>query len=704
MVALLSKVASNVVFQPSHINAYGPSVLSFLLGNTSGIKLVLKTVTPSNLTGVLPAPSCMEKQTNWSLTQESVSKTALRVQLGLNRSLTLCSGNETGGDCCPQPLCVLEILRVTACREGVPQASLLISVKIYARLLPTGPVSNNKTVIPNQVFHPLGSCPCDMTEGDCDIRCCCDTDCSAETRELFKAQCFKGPFGGATSPPPDYQCSVQSAANAPDWFPFLCVTSTPDNNPGLGLFYQGLTITPEPSPSFQRPVQTPPRPMSDYRQGDPILTRNNQFLTISQKSLTGQCVKNAPVAFLENVKAQCATRLVSCPATPPFQTLPDDLSLQVKDGRGGVITVEVTDLLFTGLNSSVISPDPKQMSAGKEGGEVCVNVTLALDYKFFWQGNGLTNITLTRTVGTFPLNNSVVLTTNYSTVFLNGDPIVINSGNPGYQVGRPVIGGSLTTSENNTGAMQRTFINLWRPVSAGLCDSAEMRPALFGENSTAGCLVAVTRQNLSQCDLLRETVASLQANLVKATHVARSGNPDSLNLSDWVNVTFLTPNREQPSESTNGSCSGILSYLHIHVRSSVSDVVEGVPQEEIYALEVSFTESTWRLACGGGDPAVCLYPDVSQTFPLTSAITFTSLLVSTGPPKTRFQINFTEYDCDRNDVCWPELAFPLTRYYSGEPYSQSLAKGFILVFFFIASCILGTPWKQIRQAWKSASM
>lgn len=700
-VVLLAEVASNVVFQPSHIIAYGPSVSSFLLGNTSGIKLVLRTISPSNSTGVLPPPSCIEKQTNWSLTQESVSKTALRVKLSLNRSLFLCSGNETGGDCCPGPLCVLEVLRVSACREGVAQASLLIPVQIYAQLLPTGPVSNNKTVIPNQVFQPLGSCPCDRTDGACDIRCCCDKDCSAETRELFKAHCFKGPFGGDVSPPPDYQCSAQSAANGPDWFPFLCVTSSPDNNPDLGLFYQGLTITPEPGLSFQRPGQSPPQPGTDYRQGEPILTRNNQFLTLSQKSLTGQCVENAPVAFLENVKVQCATRLVACPAQPPLQTLPDHLSLQVKDGRGGVITVEVTDLVFTGLRSSVLSPDPKETSSGKEGGQVCENVTLALDYKFFWKGNGLTNITLTRTLGTFPLNNSVVLTTNYSAVFLNGDPIVINSGNPGYQVGRPVIGG-VNTSENNTAAMQRTFINLWRPVSAGLCDSAGMRPVVFGENSTSGCLLAVNLQSLRQCDLLRERVASLQANLVTATHVARNGNPDSLTLADWVNITFLTPNLGQPSEDTDGSCSGILSHLHVHVRSYVSDTVEGVPQEDIQAVDVSYTESTWRLACGGGAPGGCLYPEVSQTFPLTSSVSFTSLLISTGPPKTRFQMNFTEYDCDRNAVCWPELAFPLTRYYTGEPYSQSLAKGFILVFFFIASCILGTPWKQIWQAWKSA--
>jgi len=39
---------------------------------------------------------------------------------------------------------------------------------------------------------------------------------------------------------------------------------------------------------------------------------------------------------------------------------------------------------------------------------------------------------------------------------------------------------------------------------------------------------------------------------------------------------------------------------------------------------------------------------------------------------------------------------------AGEPYSQALAKGLILVFFFIAASVLGTPWRQIRQAWNSA--
>lgn len=68
-----------------------------------------------------------------------------------------------------------------------------------------------------------------------------EQDCSMEELRLFASQCLSGPFGGQVSPAADYQCSAQSE-NSPDWFPFLCVTSPPENNPFLGFFYQGDTM------------------------------------------------------------------------------------------------------------------------------------------------------------------------------------------------------------------------------------------------------------------------------------------------------------------------------------------------------------------------------------------------------------------------------------------------------------------------------
>ncbi|XP_021477330.2 tectonic-2 isoform X1 [Oncorhynchus mykiss] len=698
LIVLITDAKSNVaipflVFQPSYLVTSGPRLAAFLLGNTSGISLTLSSLSRSNPPGRLPPPSCSEDLTQWVLTQELVGKTTVRVQLSLNRSLLLC-GNNNDTDCCPEPLCVLETLRVSACLGNTSQASLLIQARIYAQVFPTEPVSDNKTVIPNQVYRPLGSCSCDLTVGACDVRCCCDKDCSPEALKLFQGQCLSGPFGGEVSPVPDYLCIAQSAENAPDWFPFLCVISLPENNPFLGLFYEGDTITPKPRPSFQKPVLSAPLPTHIYQQGDPIFTISDQYFTIPQNSLVGQCVDNAPVAFLKNFQAQCVTRLLSCPTGPPLQTTPTELRVQVRDGQGGVVTVDVTDKMAVDLRPFVASP------VAEDGRLLCENVTLALNYKFFWKGNGLTNITLTRILGNV-LSASVGLTASYSVVFLNGDALAQpNSGNPGYQVGRPVIGGIVDTLGNGT-VIQRTPVNLWKPVSSGLCAS-EGRIVLFGENSTAGCLLPVSLQNLTQCSLLSQNVASLQRALSTATHIARNGDPDVLNLTDWLNISFVELNSNQPVGGGIGICSGIPSHRHIHVRSIVTEVVGGLPQREIQAVEVSDHVSTWKFECGGGDP--CLEPTGIQTFPVTSSITFTDISINTGPPKTRFQINFTEYDCDRNDVCWPQLAFPLTRYYTGESYSLSLAKGLILVFFFITASILGTPWKQIRQAWRSASL
>ncbi|XP_056146496.1 tectonic-2 [Lampris incognitus] len=698
----ISNTRSALVFQPSYRLATGPTVTTYLLGNATDISLKLRTVSPSNTTGRLPPPSCVEESKQWILSKELVGKTITRVQLRLNRSLYLCGDQENETDCCPKPLCVLEALQMSACLGDTPQASMLIQAEIYALFPPTNFVSDNKTVIPNQVYHPLGPCPCDLTVKMCDIRCCCDKDCSSEDLKLFEFHCLPGPFGGHISPTPDYHCSVQSAENAPDWFPFLCVSSPPENNPYLGQFYQGKTITPKPCPSFQRTILSAPIPTNDYRQGSPIFTSNDQYFTIPQNSLAGQCLYNAPVAFLKNFKSKCLTSLHSCPNGPPLQTTLSDLRVQVRDGQGGVVTVDVleeepVDLSQFVTNTAHFTPPDE--------GQLCVNVTLALTYKFFWQGNGLTNITLTRTVGSFMLNGSVALTTRYSSLFLNGEfQGELKSGKPGYQLERPVIAGFVDTMEINTKLIKRTSINLWKPVSDGLCYTAEMRPVLFGENSTAGCLLPVSLQNLTQCNALRETVALLQATLIRATLVAKTGDPDDLTMTDWVNITFVTLNSSSQVDDTTSSCSGIPSHQHIHVRTIITDMIEGIPQWEIHSLQVSYSLSTWRLECGGGDTSLCMNVLDTQSFPVTSSVTFTEKLINTGPPKTRFQINFTEYDCNRNDVCWPELAFPITRYYTGEPHSQSLAKGLILVFFFVVASVLGTLWRQIRQAWSSASL
>ncbi|XP_026100985.1 tectonic-2-like [Carassius auratus] len=60
-------------------------------------------------------------------------------------------------------------------------------------------------------------------------------DCTQEVLGLFVTP---GPFGGSFSPVPEYHCSAHSSEKDPDWFSFLCVTSTLEQQPLSGTLLQ----------------------------------------------------------------------------------------------------------------------------------------------------------------------------------------------------------------------------------------------------------------------------------------------------------------------------------------------------------------------------------------------------------------------------------------------------------------------------------
>jgi hypothetical protein len=64
-------------------------------------------------------------------------------------------------------------------------------------------------------------------------------ECSEEVRELFRPACFTGVFGGDVRPLFDQFCTAGTTYRVSDWFPLLCVQSSPANSPFLGLFYHG---------------------------------------------------------------------------------------------------------------------------------------------------------------------------------------------------------------------------------------------------------------------------------------------------------------------------------------------------------------------------------------------------------------------------------------------------------------------------------
>ncbi|XP_072443703.1 tectonic-2 isoform X1 [Chiloscyllium punctatum] len=716
---LLSPSLAGLVFQPSFLIASGPEVNVYLVGENSSLAQVgVETVT--HLNGSSQSDCVKARATDQWLLTTSADEMNLNVQLTLDRSLVPCEDllNETS--CCAEPLCILETLRVTACLDGNLAATLLVQVMIFVNSTFHGIVNESKMLIPKQKYHPLGPCPCNLTAYACDVRCCCDEECTPSMIQLFHSYCFTGVFGGNISQPFDHLCSVQNA-NAPDWFPFLCLESSFDNSPYLGLFYDGDTVSVSHDVSFGTATSAVLNVPVGYHQGDHIVKNEDEYLAIPQRSLNGQCLTNAPVAYLEDFDAHCVTPLTAAGCMDNHD-ISDDIRIQ--NGQGLLISAVITYQKTTDLSKFIAmtavnlgpspanqswfpehlditaSVEPIHKSETKLVDGICENMILQADYVFGWKGNVITNVTLLVTVGNVPLDSPATLTQRFSvtfTNFKNDHPSNVTlSGNPGYQIGKPVLG-----ALENGSTLQKAPVSIWKPVGNGLCSSAQITSVLFGKNSLSGCLLRLGIDAFDNCSGLKSTIYENLLNLVP-TNISRRGNSNPSDLSEWVPLFKVLPNDSANFESELSSfCTGIPANLNLWFFISVVGAIEGVPQHEILGAEANFSTVTWQVNCGGGDAVVCENSSFLQSFSVSSSVQFIEIPVQPEQMKTSFQMNYFEYDCSRNDICWPELAYPLTRRYQGETYSRSIAHGMLLVFFFLVTALLGDPWNKIRKAWQN---
>uniref|UniRef100_A0A8C3WYM2 Tectonic family member 2 n=1 Tax=Catagonus wagneri TaxID=51154 RepID=A0A8C3WYM2_9CETA len=633
----------------------GPAVSASLVGGTEDVTVSLTLL--QDEMGLFPVPDCrvLSNETgNWSLTV-TPSMNSLEVTVRLKRDLQSCSSNETASF--SESPCIVQTLLVSASHNSSCLAHLLIQAEIYANSSLAHNASENMTVIPNQVYQPLGPCPCNLTAGACDVRCCCDQECSSNLTALFRESCFPGIFGGDVNPPFDQLCSVQKARGGPDWFPFLCVQLA--NSPFLGYFYHG-SVSPGHHASFDVYLHTDLKDFSDfgYKQGDPVMTVDKAYFTIPQVSLAGQCMQNAPVAFLQNFDVQCVTNL---------EILPEQdrtINVKIKNGAMGE----------TLLNS----------------GPATRNVNVEEHYIFRWNNNTISEIDVKIIRAEINVHQKGIMTQRFSVKFLssNSGTEMESSGNPGYQLGKPVRALNTNRIDNVT------TLHLWQSAGRGLCTSATLKPILFGENALSGCLLEVGLNE--NCTQLRENSVELLDSLIKATHVAMRGNSHYNDLSDdWLEIIRAdAPNTgaDPAVSSSNGVCPDVPAQLSIRILFSDAGAVEGITQQEILGVETRLSSVTWQYQCG----LTC--EDNADLFPISASVQFIKIPAQLPCPLTRFQINFTEYDCNRNEVCWPQLLYPLTRYYQGEPYGQCVAKSLFLVSFIILAVFLSNPWTRICKA------
>ncbi|XP_060569860.1 tectonic-2-like [Ruditapes philippinarum] len=175
-----------------------------------------------------------------------------------------------------------------------------------------------QTVIANAAFEDVAPCPCDLTKGSCDIRCCCDGDCSSDEKQTFDS-CIPFLPGGQSAEDQQYECSSKHH-NKPDWFPFLCVVF--EYNAFLGYFYDWQYKLAENSQALLSRLYTrtfywyreleprtlPDSPEGAYKYGVNMKTTKG-LLTLPQPILSGQCLYTAPVQYLKDIDTSCTFQL-----------------------------------------------------------------------------------------------------------------------------------------------------------------------------------------------------------------------------------------------------------------------------------------------------------------------------------------------------------------------------------------------------------
>ncbi|XP_068220783.1 tectonic-2-like [Palaemon carinicauda] len=303
---------------------------------------------------------------------------------------------------------------------------------------------------------PLAPCPCDLISYRCDVRCCCDSDCSESDKDIFT--CLEGLHGGQQTPQDfDYNCKYQGPYS-PEWHNLLCYIA--NNNPYLGLFFKNengiqefqkyTTRVYPPKYSFETSVvESEDSPFHfHYKAQASVETifQNEKGifrspLILPQPVLNGICVNTIPVHFLESFKHQCSTMLSQqeCESNP---MLSSEMYLQDNaEGNSDSLVSVISDLhtlevvsasvkylclknslkfmKVNGLSKIAIDFMKKRWDTMEEYFDecqvknkplfnktthICENVVLSVDYNFGWKGPRISEVSVEIILSDIPIS------------------------------------------------------------------------------------------------------------------------------------------------------------------------------------------------------------------------------------------------------------------------------------------------------------
>jgi hypothetical protein len=210
------------------------------------------------------------------------------------------------------------------------------------------------------------------------------------------------------------------------------------------------------------------------------------------------------------------------------------------------------------------------------------------------------------------------------------------SGNPGYNMGKPIVYGTLNTimQEWTTGLtipspLVGQIASLISPPSAGTCPTSANQKSYssinFGYDVSTGCMLSLTRVDL-QSFCTGATVYqdgtypyffydAQTGAVITNGYVGIFGNADPLDPKQWLEMEVVTPTLSPSWDDTNGICTGAITG--IEYKFLITQTGEkNHPQNKIISAYATFTSSDLVWTGAQGDLTSI------KNFPLTVSVSF----------------------------------------------------------------------------------
>ncbi|XP_015111820.1 tectonic-3 [Diachasma alloeum] len=587
---------------------------------------------------------------------------------------------------------------------------------------------------PNSIeLNPAGNaCPCDLLPSTCDINCCCDLDCKEYQLSVF-SHCYD--YNQATKLYDSRYCYRTDfiKKNRTDFIldrladNLFCISH--DNLPP---FYTSITtIEVQNRRNFEEVLKAHEEdestPLSfqwqeeetqelekfkanaPYVHGDLLRTYDNKSMRtvdVPSTGFTGQCSSRKSLKYLEDFQSVCLQTQLSNSNKFLFSETFTNISLisnslfmknvTIRDSecsRNVCIPIDSRFCGNSGVCNGTVSPK------GLCDGGVCSNVVRRVTYVIHHNGtSGIQRARVFVEVGNTSRSFHQYFQVKYEWIneFDRKGGVVARSGNPGYLIGKPIIIGTLVTSNiTKTNVLNEIVINTTSSVlkiplggKDGKCYKNEEEKLIvgFGEDIKSKCSVSLTTNDFSSksCVKLQEKILErlFGDTLVNVSqieqykiHVSKASNTSS-NVTHWTQVLLNKIPRNNANTEVFGDetiCVGVIKSVRIDVLYSVLPKIDDKDHYKIIGVGITLGEASqahWD-KCSGDDCVERLEAEV-VSYVVFHDISNPSMYYYAGGPNLDISLPY--------DFFYPFL--------SGSTYSRAGGNRFNGLYYFSFCSIL----------------